>query len=126
MGQKPTKSHRSKFRADLSKILTSKAWRDVRSAAEGFESKRSRWFLKPLLTVGLSMALDDAPTMRERFAVSKEFFDEVGSKRRRSGMSVEGFLNALGAMPATVFPAMRASLQRRMTAVGIEPARVGH
>lgn len=114
--------HRSNLPFCLRKIFAASSWKQLHGAGGGFEFKRSRWDLHALLNVALLMALDDAPTLGERFEKARETYSALYPKRRQCGQTVSGLLSAQKEIPDAVHAKLRSVLQQRM---GTEAARCG-
>ena len=71
------------------------------------------------------MALEDAPTVGERFETAVDLDRLLRPKQKRCGTTLSGFLLALEDLPLDVFGELRTGLQRAVLRANADPARVG-
>lgn len=109
----------------MRQIFDPQAWKVLHDLSGGFEDNRSRWNLQPLLIVGLTMALDSAPTAGERFESARELDGALRPKQRRCGTTLAGFLSALAQLHLAVLGGVRELIQKAHLKAGTDPARIG-
>jgi hypothetical protein len=119
------KRYRSTMPECLREILIPQAWKELHQAAGDYEENRSRWRLQPLIHVALGMALDQSPTVGERFDVARDLDAVLRPQGRVCGRTVAGFAEALSQLPLGVGAAFRKIMQQHLTEMCAHPARVG-
>ena len=120
-----TKKVSSDLAGCLRQIFEPQDWKGLHAQVGDFEDKRSRWFLQPLLLIGMALHLDSAATVGERFENALELDRIVRPKQRRCGSTLAGYLTALAALPMRVFGGVRAIFQHALRRANIDSAQVG-
>ena len=99
----------------LREFLTPQVWKQVRKAAS--RRKLSRWDIRPLLLVFLTMTWCCGNSLAERFETARGFYVVCHDKRRRPGATFQGFQQALGRLPMNVLRALSAAMRERVEKV---------
>jgi Transposase DDE domain len=100
--------HDGTFRSCLRKFLTPQVYKQAHQADRRPKRPQQRWQLQPLLLTLLTLTWCSGDSQPERFETAKAFCITLTSKRRRPGQTVQGFQQALAALP---MPALRAVSQ---------------
>jgi len=99
----------------LREFLTPQVWKQVRKEAS--RRKLSRWDIRPLFLVLLTMTWCCGDSLAERFETARGFYVACHDKRRRPGTTFQGFQQALGRLPMNVLRALSAAIRERIVKV---------
>ena len=90
-----------------------------------FEMSRTRWTLPMCLYAGIQMALDAVASESERFEKVYDCLAGLFPKRRRCGVTLSGYHQALAALPLEFFDSVRDRLKSVAEHYGLHLAKVG-
>ena len=93
-------------------FLTPQLWKQVLAALG--PRKASRWHAQPLLFVLLVMTWCAGDSVPERFETARAFYVASYPKRRRPGITCEGFQKALAAVPVAALRLVSAAVRSRL------------
>ena len=108
--------HARSFLDNLHELLTPAMWKQAKDA-RGQKKKSPRWTTQPLVLTLLAMTWCCGDSMAERFETAKSFTAVCLRKRRGPGATVQGFQEALKALPICVLRMLAAGVRRRLQAL---------
>jgi hypothetical protein len=108
--------HAKSFLDNLHELLTPAMWKQAKKA-RGQKKKSPRWATQPLVLTLLAMTWCCGDSMAERFETAKGFTAVCLRKRRGPGETVQGFQDALKALPICVLRVLAAGVRRRLLAL---------
>src|SRR5260370_35469323 len=112
---RPADGQRAEFLDGLRSFLTPQVWKQVLTAIR--PTKASRWQAQPLLYVLLVMTWCAGDSSAERFETARAFSVASYQKRRRPGITCEGFQKALARVPLAALRLVAAAVRRRLAQV---------
>ena len=104
----------------LHQFLTPQVWKQGHQAMPMAQSRRGRkprWDLQPLVLTLLTMTWCCGDSQVERFETAKAFCAVTLNKRRRPGVTLEGFHKALARLPVRVLRALAHGVRQRIQAI---------
>ena len=104
------------FLDGLREFLTPALWKQAEQA-RCCRRKSSRWSTQPLVLMLLVMTWCCGDSQGERFETAKGFTAVCLTKRRRPGVSVQGFQMALAKLPTRVLRVVAAGIRQRLLAL---------
>jgi hypothetical protein len=106
------------LRESLCQFLTPQVWKQGHQAfvKKSRRGRRPRWDLQPLVLTLLTMTWCCGDSQAERFETGKAFCAASLSKRRRPGVTLEGFHKALGRLPVRVLRALAHGVRQQIQA----------
>jgi hypothetical protein len=108
--------HARSFLDNVHELLTPAMWKQAKKA-RGQKKKSPRWTTQPLVLTLLAMTWCCGDSMAERFEAAKGFTAVCLRKRRGPGETVQGFQDALKALPICVLRVLAAGVRRRLLAL---------
>ena len=111
------------FRDGLCQFLTPQVWMQAHQAWRP-KCSPSRWRLKPLLWVLLSMAWCCGDSQQERFATARAVYVAAHPHETRPGDSLAGFLQALLKLPMPVLRALLAGVREQIGTLFVDSLRI--
>jgi hypothetical protein len=109
-----TKVQPESFWGCLNYFLTPAVWRQV---LRDWPRGAVRWRAQPLLLVLLLMTWCAGESQAERFETARAFYVASYQRKRRPGLSVEGFQKALACVPARALRLVAAAIRARLQQV---------
>lgn len=121
MDAKPAKNarlrpHAKSFLDSVHEFLTPAVWKQAKKA-RGAAKESPRWTAQPLVLTLLAITWCCGDSMAERFEAAKGFTAVCLRKRRGPGKTVQGFQEALKALPIGVLRVLAAGVRRRLLAL---------
>lgn len=104
------------FLANLHELLTPAMWKQANKARHAVK-KSPRWTTQPLVLTLLAMTWCCGDSMAERFETAKGFTAVCLRKRRGPGKTVQGFQDALKALPISVLRALARAVRCQLLAL---------
>ena len=108
--------HAKSFLDKLHDFVTPAMWKQAKQARRAAK-KSPRWTAQPLVLTLLAMTWCCGDSLAERFETAKSFTAVCLRKRRGPGQTVQGFQEALAALPMGVLRVLAAGMRRRMLAL---------
>src|SRR5262245_59208322 len=105
--------HARSFLDNLHDLLPPAMWKQANQARHAGK-KSPRWTTQPLVLTLLAMTWCCGDSLAERFETAKGFTAVWMRKRRQPGRSVQGFQDALAALPIGVLRVLAAGVRRRL------------
>ena len=106
----------------MREFLTPAVFKQVRNGTR--RRKMPRWDVHPLIYVAIVMTWCCGDSLPERFEAARAFYVVSCVKRRRPGISVQGFEQALQKLPMPVFRSLAAAIRLRVQALFGDRLRV--
>jgi hypothetical protein len=121
MNAKPAKNprlrpHAKSFFDNLHDLLTPAMWKQAKNA-RGARKQSPKWTTQPLVLTLLTITWCCGDSLAERFETAKGFTAVCLRKRRGPGKTVQGFQEALKALPMCVLRVLAAGVRRRLQAL---------
>jgi len=106
----------------MREFLTPAVFKQVRNGTR--RRKMPRWDVHPLIYVAIVMTWCCGDSLPERFEAARAFYVVSCVKRKRPGISVQGFEQALQKLPMPVFRSLAAAIRLRVQALFGDRLRV--
>src|SRR5260370_29641269 len=110
---RPADAQPASFLDGLRYFLTPQVWKQVLTAIR--PTKASRWQAQPLLYVLLVMTWCAGDSSAERFETARAFYVASYQKRRRPGITCEGFQRGLAHVPMPALRLVASAIPRQLT-----------